>query len=68
MLEETITEKGLPQNAEAERAVLGSILLDPDAIALVVPILSREDFFSDKHQRIYRGMLDLFDRSAEIDC
>ncbi len=67
MLEETITEKGLPQNAEAERAVLGSILLDPDAIALVVPILSREDFFSDKHQRIYRGMLDLFERSAEID-
>src|SRR6266496_3641443 len=67
MLEETVTEKGLPQNAEAERAVLGSILLDAASISLVVPILSREDFFSDKHQRIYRGMLDLFDRSAEID-
>jgi replicative DNA helicase len=67
MLEETVTEKVLPQNAEAERAVLGSILLDPAAIFLVVPILSREDFFSDKHQRIYRGMLDLFDRSAEVD-
>ncbi len=67
MLEETVTEKGLPQNAEAERAVLGSILLDPASISLVVPILSREDFFSDKHQRIYRGMLDLFDRSAEVD-
>jgi replicative DNA helicase len=67
MLEETVTEKGLPQNAEAERAVLGSILLDPAAILLVVPILSREDFFSDKHQRIYRGMLDLFDRSAQVD-
>ena len=67
MLEETVAEKGLPQNAEAERAVLGSILLDPDSISLVVPILSREDFFSDKHQRIYRGMLDLFDRSSQID-
>ena len=67
MLEETVAEKGLPQNAEAERAVLGSILLDPDSISLVVPILSREDFFSDKHQRIYRGMLDLFDRSSRID-
>jgi replicative DNA helicase len=67
MLEETVTEKGLPQNAEAERAVLGSILLDPAAILLVVPILSREDFFSDKHQRIYRGMLDLFDRSTQVD-
>ncbi len=67
MLEETVTEKALPQNAEAERAVLGSILLDPVAISLVVPILSREDFFSDKHQRIYRGMLDLFERSSEVD-
>ncbi len=67
MLEETVAEKGLPQNAEAERAVLGSILLDADSISLVVPILSREDFFSDKHQRIYRGMLDLFERSSQID-
>ena len=67
MLEEAVSEKGLPQNAEAERAVLGSILLDPSAISLVVPILAPEDFYSDRHQRIYRGMLDLFDRSAEID-
>ena len=67
MLEEAVTEKGLPQNAEAERAVLGSILLDPSTISVVVPILSREDFYSEKHQRIYRGMLELFDRSAEID-
>ena len=67
MLEEAVSEKGLPQNADAESAVLGSILLDPSTISVVVPILSQEDFYSDKHQRIYRGMLDLFDRSAEID-
>ncbi|HKF41758.1 MAG TPA: replicative DNA helicase [Thermoanaerobaculia bacterium] len=67
MLEEAVSEKGLPQNAEAERAVLGSILLDPSTISVVVPILSQEDFFTEKHQRIYRGMLDLFDRAAEID-
>ena len=47
--------------------MLGSILLDPAAISLVVPILEQEDFYSDKHQRIYRGMLELFERSAEID-
>jgi replicative DNA helicase len=60
MLEQTVTEKGLPQNAEAERAVLGSILLDPAAISHVVPILAQDDLYSDKHQRIFRGMLDLF--------
>ena len=68
MLEEVVAEKGLPQNAEAERAVLGSILLDPSAIAVVVPILPEADeFYSDKHQRIYRAMLELFGRAAEID-
>src|SRR6202162_3835419 len=67
MLEQAVTEKGLPQNAEAERAVLGSILLDPAAISHVVPILAQDDFYSDKHQRIFRGMLDLFERSSEID-
>ncbi len=68
MLEEAVADKGLPQNAEAERAVLGSVLLDPAAISRVVPILpSEEGFYSDKHQRIYRGMLNLFLRSAEID-
>jgi replicative DNA helicase len=67
MLEQAVTDKGLPQNAEAERAVLGSILLDPAAISHVVPILAQDDFYSDKHQRIFRGMLDLFERSSEID-
>jgi replicative DNA helicase len=33
-----------------------------------VPILEQEDFYSDKHPRIFRsGMLDLFERSSEID-
>src|SRR5437870_11785364 len=67
MLEEVVADKSLPQNAEAERAVLGSILLDPSSLSLVVPILAQEDFYTDKHQRIYRGMLELFDRSAEIE-
>src|SRR6266496_2185174 len=68
MLEEAVTEKALPQNAEAERAVLGSILLDASSLASVIPILPKsDDFYTDKHQRIYRGMLELFGRSAEID-
>src|SRR5262249_11104204 len=62
-----VTEKGLPQNLEAERSVLGAILLDPNALSLVVPILDQEDFFLDTHRRIYRAMLELFQRSAEID-
>src|SRR5512141_1722702 len=67
MLEEIATEKGLPQNLDAERSVLGAILLDPASLASVFPILKEDDFFPDTHRRIYRSMTDLAQRSAEID-
>jgi replicative DNA helicase len=67
MLEEITAEKGLPQNLEAERSVLGAILLDPASLASVFPILKEDDFFPDTHRRIYRSMTDLAMRSAEID-
>ncbi|MDQ2971357.1 MAG: replicative DNA helicase, partial [Acidobacteriota bacterium] len=67
MLETAAVEKGLPQNLEAERSVLGAILLDPASLSFVVPILREDDFFPDTHRRIYRAMLELFQRSAEID-
>lgn len=67
MLEEATLEKGLPQNLEAERSVLGAILLDSASLSFVVPVLRQEDFFPDTHRRIYRAMLELYQRSAEID-
>src|SRR6266498_4116359 len=67
MIEDVVTEKGLPQNLEAERSVLGAVLLDPNALSFVIPILGEDDFFPDTHRRIYRSMLDLSQRSAEID-
>jgi replicative DNA helicase len=67
MLQEVTAERALPQNLEAERSVLGAILLDPDSISLVVPILSQEDFFPDTHRRIFGAMFELSQRSAEID-
>ena len=67
MLDEITAEKTLPQNLEAERSVLGAILLDPASLSFVVPILSQDDFFPDTHRRIYGAMMELSQRSAEID-
>jgi replicative DNA helicase len=67
MLDEITAERTLPQNLEAERSVLGAILLDPASLSFVVPILSQDDFFPDTHRRIYGAMMDLSQRSAEID-
>jgi replicative DNA helicase len=67
MSTEVAAEKGLPQNLDAERSVLGAILLEPHSLAVVVPLLSEQDFFPDTHRRIYHAMLELAQRSSEID-
>ena len=66
MLEQLETAR-LPESAEAERAVLGSILVDSEAIFSVRPLLRDDDFYEAKHQRIYQGICQLFDRSSAID-
>jgi replicative DNA helicase len=67
MLEQATAERALPANLEAERSVLGAILLDSAALHFVVPIVTADDFFPDSHRRIYSAMLELSQRSQEID-
>jgi replicative DNA helicase len=62
----TIETKGLPQNLDAEKLVLGSILLDDTRIS-EAPQLRPEDFSIAKHRIIFRCMLDMHERSEPID-
>ncbi|HEY8369212.1 MAG TPA: DnaB-like helicase N-terminal domain-containing protein, partial [Thermodesulfobacteriota bacterium] len=56
-----------PQDLEAERAVLGGILRDNDAINRVVELVAPEDFYQPGHRAIYAAMLELSERGAPID-
>ena len=56
-----------PHNLEAERAVLGSLLIDPNAIQLVVDDVQPRDFYARGHRLIYEAMLRLHDRNDRID-
>src|SRR3989344_468098 len=56
-----------PQNVEAERALLGSIMLKPDAIHEVTDIVSSDSFYVEKHRTIFRAMLDLASAGSPID-
>ncbi|MFO0764997.1 MAG: replicative DNA helicase [Patescibacteria group bacterium] len=60
-------EKLTPHNIEAEQSFLGSLLLDKDAMVKVADQLTPEDFYLDKHRRVYEAMLDLYRRSMPID-
>ena len=56
-----------PQSVEAEQSVLGSILIDRDAIIEVADFLRAEDFYRQAHGRIYAAMVDLSERREPID-
>jgi replicative DNA helicase len=62
-----VLEKGLPANVEAERFVLGSILLSDEKFTQVAGVLEPEDFVLEKHRRIFARMLDLHTRSEKIE-
>ncbi len=56
-----------PQSIEAERALLGSIMLKPDGIHEVTDLISADSFYVEKHRTIYRAMLDLVNAGNPID-
>ncbi len=56
-----------PANVDAERAVLGSILLKPDVCDDVALLIRAEDFADDAHQLLFRHLLDLHDSGKRID-
>ena len=55
-------ERLLPQNIEAECGVLGSLIIDPQAIAQVADWLRSDDFYRDAHQTIYKAIMALYER------
>ncbi|MBI4904800.1 MAG: replicative DNA helicase [Acidobacteria bacterium] len=65
--EDTIFERGLPTNVDAERFVLGSILLDDTTFLQIAGTVDADDFSLEKHRRIFRRMFELHDRGERID-
>ncbi|MGF3214762.1 replicative DNA helicase [Facklamia sp. P12945] len=56
-----------PQNIEAERSVLGGLLLDPKKLATVQTLLQEQDFYKVAHQQIFAAMERVFDRDNTLD-
>jgi len=56
-----------PHNLEAERAVLGAVLLEPVMIPRAIELLTPEEFYKEGHRKIYAAMVRLFERSEPAD-
>ncbi len=66
-LTELLTSKIPPHSLEAERAVLGAILLERESLPKAVEILKPADFYKEGHRKIFATMIGLFERSEPVD-
>lgn len=62
-----ITKKMPPQNVEAEMCVLGSMLIDPEAVPRALEILRPQYFYYDANRRIFEVMVEAFEKNHPID-
>jgi len=67
MASDTTLERPLPQNLEAERSILGAVLLDNHALNAAVQVLRSEDFFLSQHRHIFERMVQLSEKQQAID-
>jgi len=56
-----------PQSLDAEKALLGSILIKQDALYEVMEYIHPESFYAQKHEHVFQAMLDLFSQAEPID-
>jgi replicative DNA helicase len=67
MPEAVVTERSLPHNLEAEKSVLGAILINNDTFNHAAEILKPEEFYRDAHRRVFEAMVTLSEKGQAID-
>jgi len=67
MPETPVSERPLPHNLEAEKAVLGAVLIDNEQFNLAAELIDSQDFYRHAHQQIFDKMVSLSDRVEVID-
>ena len=67
MADKTKTLKLPPQSLEAEQAVLGCMLIDPEAVPKAMQILTKKSFINSSHVHVFTAILNLFEKNATVD-
>lgn len=62
-----ISDRVPPQSKEAEQSVLGSMIIDKEAIYSAAELLEEQDFYSTAHQKIYAGIISLSEKGEPVD-
>lgn len=64
---DSVLERTPPANIDAERAVLGAVLLDPTTMTTIVDLIGRDDFYREAHKHVYDAICRLYERNVDID-
>ena len=64
---ETASFKLPPQNIEAEQSILGGVLIENDALNIVIEFLEDGDFYREAHQKIFKSMIALSEKNEPLD-
>ena len=66
-MEETLIKKIQPHSTEAEQSVIGSMIMDRDAIIVAAELLHSEDFYERQYSVLFEAMMELFNESKPVD-
>lgn len=66
-MEEAIVKKILPHSYEAEQAVIGSMIMDPDAVTTAMEMITEEDFFNRQYGMLFKAMVLLYNEGKNSD-
>ena len=66
-MDEPLIKRVLPHNTDAEQSVIGSMLMDKDAVTAAVDIVSEDDFYSRQYGVMFACMVELFNEGKPID-
>ena len=66
-MEEALIKRIMPNNLEAEQSVIGSMIMDREAIIVASEILIREDFYHQQYGVLFESMVELFNEEKPVD-
>lgn len=66
-MDEALIKKIQPHNLEAEKSVIGSMLMDRDAVMIVADLLKKEDFYQGQYGVLFEAMLELYNEGKPVD-
>lgn len=66
-MDEALLKRILPHSIEAEKSVIGAMLMDKGAVTAAMDILDKEDFYTSQYAIMFESMVELFNEGKPVD-